>query len=484
MNVLEHLEPKEVFTFFEEISNIPRGSGNEKAISDYIVNFAKKRGLYYRQDKANNVLITKKGTLHYETAPTLIIQGHMDMVCEKNADTKHDFLVDPLELKVEGDYVSAKGTTLGADNGIAVAYALALLDSDTIVHPPLEVIITTDEEVGMQGAYAFDASDLKGKLFLNLDSEEEGKFLVSCCGGKRATIILPIERETIPQWGIAAIVKIKGLKGGHSGTDIHLQRANANKLLARVLSFLNEQYDIRIATINGGSMDNAICREAEAAIAVKKEDFNNIKQTLKEIEETFQKEYRDCDDGITILFDTLNESVEKVLTVDTAEKAISVLILIPYGVVTVNLAVNGLVESSSNIGIVKTNEDSITFASAVRSSVISRKYMIFDEIKSIAKLVGGKAVSSSEYPAWEYNPDSKLLKLFQEVYQDIYQKEADVEAIHAGLECGLFAQKVEGLDLISMGPNMYDVHTPDEKISISSVVRVWDFLKEVLKRIK
>lgn len=484
MRALEQLESKSVFYFFTEISKIPRGSGNEKAISDYIMNFAKERGLFCRQDEAYNVLVKKEGTKGYENAPTVIIQGHIDMVCEKNEGTKHDFLKDPLQLKIEGDFISAEGTTLGADNGIAVAYGLAILDAKNLEHPPIEAVFTTDEEVGMKGANIFDVSDLKGRLFLNLDTEEEGKLLVSCCGGKRASIDLPLERENAPSWGSPYLLKIRGLKGGHSGSDINLQRANANKLMGRILSRLLSEYEIRVATIDGGVMDNAISREADSVIIVKREEIAGIKEVLVELQNTFLHEYRASDSNISLSLELLQEKVLQVFTQQTAKKAVHILLLIPYGVKTMSLEMPGLVESSSNVGIVKTNEEIMTFHSALRSSVASRKQVIYDEIQSIAELTGSKISSSAEYPAWEFNPDSKLLRLFQDTYLDIYGKDAEVESIHAGLECGLFAEKIPGLDMISIGPDMFDVHTPDERVSISSTIRVWEFLKQVLRRIR
>lgn len=484
MGVLSDLQPNRVFYFFEKISEIPRGSGNEKAVSDYIVSYANNRGLEAIQDKANNILIRKAGTKGYENSPTVILQGHIDMVCEKNNDTKHDFLTDPLKLRIDGDFIYAEGTTLGADNGIAVAYALALLDSDDIPHPPLEVVMTTDEEVGMGGADFFNASQLKGKIFFNMDTEEEGYLVVSCCGGVKATLHLPIEREDVEVGMIPIGVSIKGLKGGHSGMDINLQRANANKLMGRVLSVIKNSFECRIASINGGLMDNAISRENETVLLVKPNDIEGIKNLTADLQATFLKEYRGSDIGIEISVQKLNETVIKVFTKQTSDRAIAVLTLIPYGVRTVSLEMEGLVESSSNIGIVKTLENEIQFSSAVRSSVGSRKSMILEEIDTIAQLVGGMVDYKGSYPAWEFNPDSKLLDIFKETYRDMYNKEAIIQSIHAGLECGLFSDKVKGLDMISFGPDMFDVHTPDEKLSISSTTRVWEYLNTILKKLR
>lgn len=484
MSVLGRLEPKAVFHFFEEISKIPRGSGNEKSISDYIVHFAEERGLYCRQDEANNVLVKKSGTKGYENAPIVILQGHIDMVCEKNADTKHDFLTDGLKLRVDEDFISAQGTTLGADNGIAVAYSLAILDAEDLEHPPIEAIFTTDEEVGMKGANAFDMSDVTGKIFINMDTEEEGKLIVSCCGGKRATLSLPLEREKVTSSEIPYVIKIRGLKGGHSGSDIHLQRANANKLMGRTLLKLMNQFDIQLASLDGGLMDNAISREADAVVLWKDKDHEEILETLKELQEMFQYEYRSSDPIISVEAEKLEEKVMQVFTKETARKAVDILMLIPYGVETMSIEIPGLVESSSNIGIVKTEEEALTFHNAVRSTVESRKQLIYEKMCCIARLTGADITSSAAYPAWEFDKESKILGLFENTYREIYGKDPDVESIHAGLECGLFKSKVPDLDMISIGPEMFDVHTPDERLSISSTVRVWEYLKEVLKRIK
>lgn len=484
MEKLYGLEPKKVFKYFEEISQIPRGSGNEKAISDYMVKFAKERNLYVVQDSVNNILIKKEGTVGYENSIPLIIQGHMDMVCEKNADVEHDFLTEPLKLRVDGDFISAEGTTLGADNGIAVAIALAILDSDDIAHPPLEVVLTTDEEVGMNGAASFDGGLLKGKYLLNLDTEEEGKLLVSCCGGMKVDIKLPVEREEAGDNFVPYILQIKGLKGGHSGADIHLQRANANKLLGRLLFDIFEKYDVKLSSLNGGSMDNAITRESEAILLVENKDVDDITALVKKCESDFIAEFKGAESTVILNFESLNEKVIHVLTDETAKKAIYILMLIPYGVLAMSLDMKDLVESSSNIGILRTEENYIRFISAVRSSVKTRKYEIYNKLVSLARATQSEIEYRGDYPSWTFNPDSKLLGIFQQTHIDMYGKEAKVEAIHAGLECGMFAEKVEDLDMISVGPEMHDVHTPDERLSISSTARTWEYIKEVLKRLK
>ena len=482
MGKLDGLGGGKVFYFFEEICKIPHGSENERALSDYIVAFAKKRGLYCRQDEHYNVLIKKAGSKGYENAAPIILQGHIDMVCEKNAETELNFLTDPIEIYVDGDFIHAKGTTLGADDGIAVAYMLALLEDDALAHPPIEAIFTVEEETGMGGARAFETFDLEGKRFLNMDTEEEGVLLSGCAGGRRVRVYLPAERNDSPVGRKGYMISIRGLKGGHSGADIHLQRANANPLMGRILYMLKEAVDFSLAGVDGGNMDNAICREAEATVLFADKDEETVRELLKKIEKGFQEEYNSRETSITITMETLREEVFKVLTENTKNKLIYILLLLPYGVQTMSMEMEGLVESSNNIGIVRTASEHIYFDNAVRSSVESRKELICQKIYAIANLCGASVENVNDYPGWRFNPDSQLLELFAKTYQEFYGKEAEISAIHAGLECGLFLEKIPNLDMVSIGPELHDVHTPDERLSISSTIRVWEFLKEVLKK--
>ncbi|WP_058485070.1 aminoacyl-histidine dipeptidase [Defluviitalea phaphyphila] len=482
--ILEGLEPKSVFKYFEEISQIPRGSGNEKEISDYLVAFAKKHNLSVIQDKALNVIIKKDGTPGYENAPGVILQGHMDMVCEKNKDTEHDFLKDPINLKVKDDFVYAEGTTLGADNGIAVAYALALLSSKDIPHPPLEVVVTTNEETGLEGAAALDTSLLKGKILINLDSEEEGEFLVSCAGGGRAHIVLKPEWIKEKVKGPVYSIQIRNLKGGHSGQDINKGRGNANKMMGRILLDIKDNIDFKLISINGGAKDNVIPREIDTIIQVKKENEEDLIKKIKEWDDLFKKEYKTSDSDVTVKIELVREITEEYLSEDTKNKIISILSLIPNGVQTMSMDMEGLVESSTNLGVVITDKDKIEFISAVRSSVKTRKYDIMARIKTLADLVGADYFTRGEYPAWQYTKESKIRDLCIQVYEEMYGKKPVINAIHAGVECGFFAEKMKDIDIISLGPNMWDVHTPNERLSISSTKRVWEFLINVLKRIK
>lgn len=483
MNVLDHLGCDKVFTYFEAVCDIPHGSFHEKELSDYIVAFAKERGLYCRQDARHNVIIKKPGTAGYEKSPALIIQGHIDMVCEKNADTEHDFLTEPLKLYIDGDDIKARGTTLGADNGIAVAYMLALLDAENMEHPPLECVFTVEEEIGMGGATDLDAFDLEGKRFLNMDTEEEGYLMVSCCGGRRMRMYLPAERKAASADKKTVAVRIRGLKGGHSGADIHLQRASANALMGRLLLELREKIGYDLVQVNGGNMDNAICREAEAILCIDPAREGEAKERLAELQDIFWAEYKDRESDILLTMEE-TEAAAEVLTGEVRDNIIALLQLLPYGVQTMDTNMEGLVESSSNIGILRTEEDHIFIDNAVRGSVESRKEAICKKIEVLGELCGAKVVGVNDYPGWQYNPDSELLKIFKEAWTEKFGKEPKVVAIHAGLECGLFAKKIPGLDLISLGPDMHDVHTPDERLSISSTIRVWEYLKYVLKKLK
>jgi dipeptidase D len=473
-----------VLRFFSEISRIPRGSGNEKAVSDYLVGFAKSRNLEVIQDKALNVIIKKPGTIGYENAPTVILQGHMDMVCDKNKNTVHDFEKDPIELRVEGDMLYAKGTTLGADNGIAVAYMLELLDSKDIPHPPIEALVTTSEETGMDGAAALNPNDLKGRYLINMDSEEEGKLLTSCAGGVNAKHMVPVIWEDVKPGLISYLISVKGLKGGHSGADIHLGRGNTVKLMGRLLHDAAHDIEIYISDINGGSKNNAIPREVDAIVSVDPKDRVRLEQRVSMWDQTFKKELRVSDPGVNVTIEGLKNTAKRMLSRDTARKALASMVLIPNGIQTMSMDIEGLVESSTNIGVVKTNDKDIVFESALRSSVKSLKYYIQYQSKTAAEILGAKFVVDSDYPEWEYNPDSKIRRIFEEIHERKYGRKPEVVAIHAGLECGLFKSKFPDMDMISFGPNLYDVHTPDEHMSLSSAERTWEYLLDVLKEIK
>lgn len=481
-NVLANLEPKAVFKYFEEMSQIPRGSGNEKGISDYLVKFAKERNLEVIQDAALNVIIRKPATPGYENAQTVILQGHMDMVNEKNKDTVHDFDKDPLKLRIVDDMIYATGTTLGADNGIAVAFALAILDSNEYVHPALEVLVTTEEETGMGGAMGLDPKNITGKYLINIDSEEEGVFLTSCAGGVRVSQKLPIVWENSADKD-AYTVAISGLRGGHSGMEINKERGNSNKLMGRVLFDLSKEVDFNLVSLNGGSKMNAIPREADAVIAIDAKDAAKAQEIVAKFDKMFKAELRVADPGVTVALEKAARA-DKVFSKKTTEMAIASLVMIPNGIQSMSLDIPGLVESSTNLGVVETTENEVMFQNATRSSVNSLKYKILDQEKAVAAVTGSELVADSDYPEWQYNPNSDLRNVFTKVYKEMFGKEAEISAIHAGLECGLLSEKKNDLDMISFGPFLYDVHTPDEHMNIPSVQRMFKFLVEVLKEMK
>ncbi|WP_072993336.1 aminoacyl-histidine dipeptidase [Clostridium cavendishii] len=484
MKVLQNLQPHDVFKYFEELSQIPRGSGNEKQVSDYLVNFGKELGLEAIQDEALNVIIKKPGTKGYENSPTVIIQGHMDMVCEKNKDTEHDFEKDPLKLRIEGDYIYATGTTLGADNGIAVAYGMAVLASKDLAHPPIELLVTSDEEAGMGGAMALKKEHISGKILLNIDSEEEGFLQVSCAGGVRTNVALDIEWEDANDTLKALDIRVRGLKGGHSGMEINKERGNSNKLMGRVLNAIADNVEFNLASLNGGSKNNAIPRECDAVILVKPSQVDVVKEIVAHFDGIFKKELEVQDENVRLEIEDI-ALPKKMFSKETTDKAVMLLHLIPNGVDTMSRVIKDLVQSSTNLGVVTTTENSVEYDSATRSSVATLKEEIVLRTRNISNLIGANFSTHADYPAWEYNPNSKLREVCQKVMKAQTGKEAEVIAMHAGLECGLFSETLgKDIDMISFGPNMYDVHTPNEHVSISSVKNVWDFLVQVLIELK
>lgn len=476
-NVLKGLKPELVFKYFHEISQIPRGSGNEKEISDYLKSFGENLGLETIQDDALNIIIRKPATEGYENCKGVILQGHMDMVCEKNKDTQHDFTKDPIKLRVDGDMIYATGTTLGADNGIAVAMGLAVLASDNLKHPALEVLITSDEEAGMTGAMALDGSLLKGEYILNLDSEEEGFLLVSCAGGVTAISELNIEKKPVAADKQALSIDVKGLLGGHSGMDIIKQRANSNVLIGRILNSLCVKFDL--AKIDGGSKNNAIPRESEAIIVVDKADVENTKQCIEKMAATLKNEFSTSDPGLIV--ECVETTVDSTFDCDSTARVIKMLNLIPNGIQTMSMDIKGLVQSSTNIGVVKTNDNSVLFESAVRSSVKSLKTDITNKISLLTESLNGDFKLKSDYPAWEYSKGSKLEEICIEAYENLTGKKPTIMALHAGLECGLLLDKMPHAQAISLGPDMFEVHTPNEHLSISSTENVWNFLVAILE---
>ena len=477
MSVLEGLEPREVFHYFEEISKIPRPSYKEEKISNYLVEFAKAHSLEYYQDGLNNVIIIKEATSGYEEVEPVIIQGHMDMVCEKEPDCTIDFEKDPLSLQIEGDYIMAHGTTLGGDDGIAVAYALAILDSDTIAHPRLEFICTVSEEVGMEGAKGIDVSMLKGKKLLNLDSEDEGMMLVSCAGGCSAECVLPAEWEKAA--GQEVIIHVSGLKGGHSGAEIDKGRANSNLLLGRILLELSEVFSYQIRELCGGNKDNAIPRESKAVILVQNQ-AKKLANHIEEIAEEIGKEFSTSDPDIRVTVTVVESSEAEVLTADATRKSVVLLNLLPNGIQRMSDDIQGLVETSLNLGVMNLQHENLSLRYAVRSSVGTEKKYLLKKLTALTEEFGGSVTCTGDYPAWEYRKESKFREDMVRIFREMYGYEPKVEAIHAGLECGILAGKIQNLDGVSIGPDMIAIHTTEEKLSISSTQRVWEYILKVL----
>ena len=485
LDKLKDLNSFKAFKYFKEMNEIPRGSGNEKAISDWLVTFAKEHNLKVIQDKELNIIIKSPGTTGYENAPNIILQGHMDMVCEKNIELEHDFLKEPIAFIVEGDFLRANKTTLGADDGIAVAMSLAILASADIPHPPIELLVTTQEEIGMIGAEALDPKNLDGRILINIDSEEEGKLLVSCAGGVREKIKLPIIWVQADKDLINCAIRIRGLKGGHSGTEINKERGNANKILGRFLTDLRSVIDFKISSLSGGAKNNAIPRDADAIILIKENDKTMVNEKIAQWNSIFKDELGTIDPDVNLIIEILKDKVSKTFSDKTTTKALQILTLIPNGVKNMSMAIEGLVRSSTNIGVLTTSDKNIIFDSAIRSSVKSLKKVICDETIVLAKLVGATIEFESEYPEWQYDPNSKIRKIFEKVYTNLFGKMPEITAIHAGLECGLFSKKFEGnIDQISFGPSIYEAHTPKEHLSISSTERMWNYLLAVLKEIR
>lgn len=480
MDMLKGLQPEKVFYYFEEICNIPHGSTNLDGISSYLEQFAKEHGLFHVRDKSNNVIMVKEATKGYEDVDPVILQGHMDMVAVKKADCDIDMTKDPLRLKVEGDFIYAEGTSLGGDDGIAVAYILAIMDSEEIEHPRIEAVITTDEEIGMEGATAIDLSMLKAKRMLNIDSEEEGILLTSCAGGARVDCSIPITREV--KDGAYYQIKIEGLLGGHSGTEINKERGNAIKLMARTLHMILKEIPIQIAQLAGGEKDNAIPREAQAIVLVSAEQENRFVQILQEMETVIKNENLTKEPDFAIKFEKIENTHKKILNQESTKRIIDFLMILPNGVMAMSADIASLVETSLNVGILKLEEDRMIASSAVRSSIESAKKHIIDQVTIATELVGGKISVQGEYPGWQFNPDSKLRADMIEIYKEMFQEEPKVEALHAGLECGIMISKIPGLDCVSFGPNIYDIHTTEEKLSISSTERMWRYILEILKR--
>ena len=496
MGVLENLEPKNVFHYFEDICRIPHGSGNIRQISDFLKQFAHERGLECIQDELCNIIIIKEATEGYEQQEPYILQGHMDMVAVSEPDCDIDMTKDPLRLFIENNRICAEGTSLGGDDGIAIAYVLALLDAQDISHPRLEIVLTVDEEIGMEGAKEINLSMLKGKRLINLDQEEEGVIITSCAGGARVDVTIPMRRETVVETNVQKFaIKVTGLQGGHSGVEINKGRGNANCLLGRILKGLSDQFDVRIASIQGGQADNAIPREAEVLILVDITQTETVSAFIKEEEANIRQELGDKDAGFTVVFEALNDQDAandhvidsngqqdgiKCFDAASSKQALDCLCKLPNGVIAMSPELEDLVQTSLNLGVVTLKQDELQLSYAVRSSVDEDKEKLCRQMTDVAVRSGARAEVRNTYPGWAYRKDSPLRDITTAVYEKMYGKKPVLKAIHAGLECGMLAAKIPGLDCVSIGPDMSDVHTAEESLDIASVQRTWEYLKNVL----
>lgn len=473
------LAHSKVLEIFEQICAIPHGSGNLDTITDFCEKFARDRHLEVIRDEAHNLIIKKPATAGYENAAPVIIQGHTDMVCEQAADCKKDMLTEGLDLCLDGDMLYAKGTTLGGDDGVAVAMGLALLDASDISHPALEVLLTSDEEIGMLGAEKLDCSPIKGRRMLNLDSEDEGVFTAGCAGGNRTECVIPVAREKFD--GTVLKVTVNGLRGGHSGEMINRGRANSSMLIGRALDVLDCVCDIRVVSVDGGLKDNAIPVESFAVVVVS--DEKKAREALEKFGDDLKNEYRTPDPDVTLCVESAAPTVLPMTNADS-EKVVTLLTCMPNGLIELSMDVAGLPQTSLNLGILTTSENEVSASFCVRSSVSSQKEMLKKRLTRMTALLGGTVSYFGEYPAWEFKSDSPILKLCADVYEKKFGKKPVITAIHGGLECGLFSEKMPGLDCVSFGPDIFDIHTPREKLSVSSLNRTWEFLLEVLKEMK
>lgn len=480
---IKNLEPRNVWFYFDQITQIPRPSKKEGKIIAYLLDFAKQHQLEARKDGAGNIVISKAATKGYENLPKVILQGHVDMVCEKNSDVIHDFDKDPITTYVDGDWLKAKGTTLGADNGVGVAAALAVLASDSIEHGPLECLFTVDEETGLTGAYALEKNFLTGDILINLDTEEEGELYIGCAGGKRTTARFKYEPMDAPTAYYWFRVDVKGLNGGHSGSEIHKGLGNANKILNRYLWILAHKLTLSISEISGGNLHNAIAREAHAVVGVPVGDKDEVTTLLNKFATAIKAELQVVDPDVQITKTDVQEPVQ-VIDKDTIYNLINAVCCCPHGVLAMSQEIPGLVEASTNLASIKMQpENTILIETSQRSSTESLKEYAADMVNSAFTLAGAKVEYSDGYPSWKPNPHSQIVEISKQAYQKLFGKEPQIKAIHAGLECGLFLEKYPHLDMVSFGPTITDAHSPAEQVHIPSVAKWWDLLLEVLKSI-
>jgi dipeptidase D len=481
MPSIENLEPKLVWKHFDEIRKIPRCSKHEEKIRDYIVNFAKKQGLKTKVDAVGNVVIIKPATAGMQGKPTVILQGHMDMVCEKNSDVKFDFSKDPIQLKITGDLLTANGTTLGADNGIGLAISLAILEDKKVRHGPIESLYTIDEETGLTGAFAMKSDMLSGKIMLNLDSEDFGVITVGCAGGGDSSIELPVKMQAVPE-GDFLLVKVSGLRGGHSGVDIHEQRGNAIKILTRLLWKASQKHEFFLFDIKGGDKHNAIPREAYAKLVIDKKTKNAFMAVIKAEEKDIYEEIKPIDPKLKLDIDSA-EPAKKGMDKSSQTKLLNLLHGLPHGVYQMNYDIKTLVNTSTNLATISIKEDTVVIGMSSRSPMKSALQDMRDRIKAIALLSGAKVSEGTPYPGWKPDLQSKILGLSKKIFKDMFKQDPKIEAIHAGLECGIIGEKFPGMDMISIGPTLKNPHSPEEQLHISTVDKFYNYLLKILESV-
>lgn len=480
--LFKDLQPEPVWHYFEQICRVPRPSKHEQKIIAYLLEFARMMSLEAVQDDAGNILIKKKASAGMENLKKVVLQSHLDMVGEKNSDKQHDFFNDPIKPVFDGGWVKADGTTLGADDGIGMAAQLALLASDDIPHGPLECLFTVDEETGMTGAFNLDPDFIEGSLLLNLDSEDEGELFIGCAGGIDTLARFDPSYEATPAGHIGVELKVSGLKGGHSGDDIHKGLGNANKILVRCLWLLEKQFDLKLAHIEGGNLRNAIAREARALGAVPSALKEEVRIAVNILVDDIEQELRHTDSGIRIILGSA-ALPEKVFSTGFQTSLLSGLYACPHGVMAMSMQIEGLVESSTNLASVKMQEEGVLVTTSQRSSVESAKIDVSNQVRCVFELAGAAVEQSEGYPGWEPDMKSELLQLAVVSYKKLFNVEPKVKAIHAGLECGLFLQKYPNMDMISLGPTIKGAHSPDERLDIESVQKFWDHLLDILKNL-
>ncbi len=479
--MIDNLEPRHVWGHFDRIRQIPRPSKQEGKIREHLLAWARERGFETRSDKVGNTVVSVPATKGHEQAPVLVLQAHMDMVCEKNADVKFDFDREPIQLRIEGDWLYARGTTLGADNGVGMASAMAIVDDPEVVHGPLEILITVDEETGLTGAMQLDPSMVKGRRLLNLDTEEMDAIYIGCSGGGNSEIAIPLAREDAPGGAVFLEVRVTGLRGGHSGMDIVLQRGNAVQALARCIAQGAGAAKVRLATIEGGSAHNAIPREAFAVVAVDAASKDAFQRAVREEADAIKEELGGADPELAV--DVRPGSKTPVLDADSQRRVLSALLALPHGVAAMSLDVPGLVETSNNLAAVHTDERAVRLLVSVRSSIRSALLALRARVQSIAELSGGTITHNDAYPGWKPNLKSEVLAATQRVHERALGKKPELKAVHAGLECGVIGEKLPGMDMVSIGPWIESPHSPSERVNIPSVATFWKFLKELVKEL-